>query len=227
MIVSPVNSPSYMNLPEAVFFDMDGLLVDTEPYWLETERELMADFGVIWETEDQLYCLGGPMQKVGDYMSSLAQGRENSEWFAEELIDRMAKKFANITLMPGIADLLDELRTLQLPCALVSASPRRLVDAVLAIFPVVPFSVTISANDVLRGKPHPDPYLKAAELLGVDIVQSLIIEDSPTGVTAARASGAFVIAVPHIAPVPPAPRSAIIETLSGRYLSELWSLCKH
>ena len=83
--------------PDAVLFDMDGLLVDTEPYWLETERELMADFGVIWQSEDQLYCLGGPMQKVGDYMSSLAQNRESSEWFAEELINRMAKKFENIT----------------------------------------------------------------------------------------------------------------------------------
>ena len=89
-----------------------------------------------------------------------------------------------------------------------------------------PFKVTISANDVLRGKPHPDPYLKAAQLLGVDIAQSLIIEDSPTGITAARASGAFVIAVPHIAPIPDAPRSATIQSLSGKNLSELWSLCQ-
>ena len=212
--------------PDAVLFDMDGLLVDTEPYWLETERELMADFGVIWQSEDQLYCLGGPMQKVGDYMSSLAQNRESSEWFAEELIDRMAKKFENITLMPGIADLLDEIAALNLPTALVSASPRRLVDAVLAIFPVSPFTVTISANDVTRGKPHPDPYLKAAAILGIDITRSLIIEDSPTGVTAARASGAFVVAVPHIAPVEPAVRSTIIDTLLGRKLKELWHLCQ-
>ena len=225
-MVGSVNFSRHTNVPEAVFFDMAGLLGDTEPYWLETERELMADFGVIWRSEDQLYCLGGPMQKVGDYMSSLAQGRESSEWFAEELINRMAKKFANINLMPGIADLLDEIHALGLSCALVSASPRRLVDAVLAIFTVSPFKVTISANDVLRGKPHPDPYLKAAQLLGVDIAQSLIIEDSPTGVTAARASGAFVIAVPHIAPIPDAPRSATIQSLSGKNLSELWSLCQ-
>jgi len=212
--------------PDAVLFDMDGLLVDTEPYWLETERELMADFGVIWQSEDQLYCLGGPMQKVGDYMSSLAQNRESSEWFAEELINRMAKKFENITLMPGVADLLDEIAALNLPTALVSASPRRLVDAVLASFPVSPFTVTISANDVTRGKPHPDPYLKAAAILGINITRSLIIEDSPTGVTAARASGAFVVAVPHIAPVEPAVRSTIIDTLLGRKLKELWHLCQ-
>lgn len=219
-------SQTSADFPNAVLFDMDGLLVDTEPYWLETERELMADFGVIWQSEDQLYCLGGPMQKVGDYMSSLAQNRESSEWFAEELIDRMAKKFENITLMPGIADLLDEIAALNLPTALVSASPRRLVDAVLASFPVSPFTVTISANDVTRGKPHPDPYLKAAAILGIDITRSLIIEDSPTGVTAARASGAFVVAVPHIAPVEPALRSTIIDTLLGRKLKELWHLCQ-
>lgn len=218
-------SQTSADFPNAVLFDMDGLLVDTEPYWLETERELMADFGVIWQSEDQLYCLGGPMQKVGDYMSSLAENRESSEWFAEELIDRMAKKFENITLMPGIADLLDEIAALNLPIALVSASPRRLVDAVLASFPVSPFRVTISADDVMRGKPHPDPYLKAATILGIDITRSLIIEDSPTGVTAARASGAFVVAVPHIAPVEPASRSIIIDTLLGRKLKELWHLC--
>ena len=225
-MVGSVNFSRHTNMPEAVFFDMDGLLVDTEPYWLETERELMADFGVIWQSEDQLYCLGGPMQKVGDYMSSLAQNRESSEWFAEELIDRMATKFENITLMPGVADLLDEIAALNLPTALVSASPRRLVDAVLASFPVSPFTATISANDVTRGKPHPDPYLKAAAILGINITRSLIIEDSPTGVTAARASGAFVVAVPHIAPVEPAVRSTIIDTLLGRKLKELWHLCQ-
>ncbi|NBR93352.1 MAG: HAD family phosphatase [Actinobacteria bacterium] len=211
--------------PEAIFFDMDGLLVDTEPYWLATERELMAEFDVLWRHEDQMYCLGGPMKKVGDYMSSLANSRESSEWFIAELISRISLKFRNISLMPGIRSLLDEIEEQLLPCALVSASPRVLVDAVISSFEKSPFEVTISADDVERSKPHPDPYLKAAALLGVDIVKSLIIEDSPTGVTAARASGAKVIAVPHLAPVSPAPRCAIITTLEGRSLKELWALC--
>jgi HAD superfamily hydrolase (TIGR01509 family) len=213
-------------LPKAVFFDMDGLLVDTEPYWLDTEEELMAEFDVIWRHQDQLYCLGGPMKKIGDYMSNLAQGKQSSDWFIEELISRMARKFQKITLMPGVAELLEEIRSLELPLALVSASPRKLVDAVLETFIIHPFNTTISADDVIRGKPHPDPYLKAARDLNVDIEKSLIIEDSPTGVTAARASGAYVIAVPQIAPIPKATRSAVIESLANKKLAELWALCQ-
>lgn len=206
----------------ALCFDMDGLLVDTEPYWLETESELMAEFGVEWQTENQLFCLGGPMSKVGQYMSDLANAQREPEWFVSELIERIAVKFRSISLMPGIAELLEEVRTHSLPSALVSASPRRLVDAVLGAIAEPPFRTTISADDVERGKPHPDPYLKAASILDVDITQSLVIEDSPTGVTAARASGAWVIAVPHIAPIDPAPRSAILTTLAGENLSSLW-----
>ena len=213
-------------LPQGIFFDMDGLLVDTEPYWLQTERELMAQFGVLWQSEDQLFCLGGPMEKVGRYMSDLAESKQSPEWFASELIDRMAEKFTLISPMPGISQLLSEISKNHIPAALVSASPRRLVDAVLASFPNHPFALSISADDVKRGKPHPDPYLKAATLLRVAIENSLILEDSPTGVTAARASGAWVVAVPHIAPIVPAQRSVVIETLAGASVASLWNLVR-
>lgn len=205
---------------------MDGLLVDTEPYWLETERELMAEFGVQWQATDQLYCLGGPMEKVGRYMSDLSRQSQSPEWFADELINRMAIKFQTIALMPGIHALLSEISAIQLPCALVSASPRLLVDAVLNSLTAHPFQLSISANDVERGKPHPDPYLKAAHILEVDIQHSLILEDSPTGVMAARTSGAWVIAVPQIAPIEPAPKSAILETLADHSISSLWELVR-
>jgi len=213
-------------LPQGIFFDMDGLLVDTEPYWLQTERELMAEFGVHWRSEDQLFCLGGPMEKVGRYMSDLAESRQSPEWFASELIDRMSEKFTLISPMPGISQLLSEISKNHIPAALVSASPRRLVDAVLASIPNHPFALSISADDVVRGKPHPDPYLKAATLLQVAIENSLILEDSPTGVTAARASGAWVVAVPHIAPIAPAQRSVVIETLAGASVASLWNLVR-
>ena len=213
-------------LPQGIFFDMDGLLVDTEPYWLQTERELMAEFGVHWRSEDQLFCLGGPMEKVGRYMSDLAESKQSPEWFASELIDRMAEKFTLISPMPGISQLLSEISKNHIPAALVSASPRRLVDAVLASIPNHPFALSISADDVVRGKPHPDPYLKAATLLQVAIENSLILEDSPTGVTAARASGAWVVAVPHIAPIAPAERSVVIETLAGASVTSLWNLVR-
>ena len=217
---------SLPNRPAAIFFDMDGLLVDTEPYWLETERELMAEFDVQWRSEDQLFCLGGPMEKVGRYMSDLANSAQPPDWFITELIERMSRKFRSISLMPGIAPLLEEIIQVNIPSGLVSASPRQLVDAVLAAIPKHPFALSISADDVLRGKPHPDPYLKAATLLKVDIADSLILEDSPTGVMAARSSGAWVIAVPHIAPIEPAMKSAVITSLSGHDIDSLWKLVR-
>ena len=210
--------------PEAIFFDMDGLLVDTEPYWLATESELMAEFNVNWTEEDQLYCLGGPMAKVGNYMFELANYQQSPQWFVGELVERVAKKFMSISLMPGVASLLNECQMQKIPSALVSASPRRLVNAVLEAVPNHPFAHTISADDVLRGKPHPDPYFRAAELLNVDIGRSIILEDSPTGVTAARASGAWVIAVPHIAAIAPAPKSVILASLENLTVKELVSL---
>lgn len=213
-------------LPHGIFFDMDGLLVDTEPFWLETEREVMLEFDVQWREADQLYCLGGPMSKVGQYMSDLANGRQTPEWFADELIERMADKFQTIRLMPGIKDLLSEVSTRQIPAALVSASPRRLVNAVLTSITNHPFQLSISSDDVRRGKPFPDPYLKAATDLEVSIGHSLILEDSPTGVTAARSSGGWVVAVPHIAEIAPAPRSAIVSTLAGHSVDSLWKLVR-
>ena len=217
-----MTQPSFA--PDAIFFDMDGLLVDTEPYWLETERDLMAEFGVVWKHEDQLHCLGGPMEKVGRYMASLADHQQSCDWFAEELISRIARKFQEISLMPGVSELLLDVANRRLPSALVSASPRILVDAVLSSISNHPFQLSVSANDIERGKPHPDPYLKAARELGVKIENSLILEDSPTGVAAARSSGAWVIAVPQITTVSEGSKSAIIKSLHGHSIDSLWEL---
>ena len=187
-------------LPQGIFFDMDGLLVDTEPYWLQTERELMAEFGVHWQSEDQLFCLGGPMEKVGRYMSDLAESRQSPEWFASELIDRMAEKFDLISPMPGISQLLSEISKNHIPAALVSASPRRLVDAVLASIPNHPFALSISADDVVRGKPHPDPYLRGAQNLGLEPSECIVFEDAAAGIQAGLSAGAScVIGVTKVA----------------------------
>jgi len=215
---------SMMSNFSAIFFDMDGLLVDTEPLWFESERELMARFGVRWRLEDQIHCLGGPMEKVGNYMSALVDHRVSSKYFTNELIELMIGKLETIELMPGLDSLLQEVSERALPCALVSASPRRIVDAVLSSLTEHPFEFSISADDVQRSKPHPDPYLHAASRFDIEINQALIIEDSPTGVRAARSSGAWVIAVPHITTIEPAPRSAVISSLSGHTLDSLWEL---
>ena len=182
----------------AVLFDMDGTLVDSEPLWLLCEQELTARFGYDWTTEDQAHCLGGPLDRVGRYMHNLTKA-ESPEFFTNSLIDLMAHRLRlGAPFMPGSEKLLELCVSMGLPLALVSASPRVLVDAVLDNLTSHPFDISISSDDVAHVKPHPEGYLKAAEQLGVSIQNSLIIEDSATGVTAAEKSGGWVIAIPHL-----------------------------
>lgn len=186
----------------AIFFDMDGLLVNSEPLWLESETEMMAQYDYQWLESDQAACLGGPLDRVGDYMSGLIDGRRDGNSLMLEIIDRMVEKFkGELPFMPGSVELINDLRAHNVEITLVSASPRSLVDAALGNFDVIPFARSISSNDVKVSKPDPEGYLLAASSGGHDILNCLVLEDSMTGVTAAKASGAWVLAVPHLVPI--------------------------
>ena len=199
----------------AVFFDMDGLLVDSEPLWLISETEMMAQFGYQWLESDQAACLGGPLDRVGEYMSGLIGGKRDGNSLMLEIIDRMILKFkGDLPFMPGALELITDLQANGIELTLVSASPRSLVDAVLANFEVNPFVRSISNNDVKASKPDPEGYLLAATSGGHDISNSLVLEDSLTCVTAAKASGAWVLAVPHLVPIEKSERVDVTESLA-------------
>ena len=199
----------------AVFFDMDGLLVDSEPLWLISETQMMAKYGYQWLESDQAACLGGPLDRVGNYMSGLIGGKRDGNTLTLEIIDRMVDRFkGDLPFMPGAIELIDDLRAHQVELTLVSASPRTLVDAVLAKFEVNPFVRSISSNDVKISKPDPEGYLLAATSGGHDISNSLVLEDSLTGVTAAKASGAWVLAVPHLVPIEKIGRVDVTDSLA-------------
>jgi hypothetical protein len=198
----------------AVFFDMDGLFVDSEPQWLIAETELMAEFGYTWTTDDQNFCLGGPLSRVGQYMFEKSGKVESAEFFTVSIIEKMTQRLsAGVPVLPGAIELLLDLKKNNVPTALVSASPRVLVDAVLSSIPDHTFDFSLSADDVKKPKPHPEAYLKAADKLGVKIADCLILEDSPTGIKAATSSGAFTIGVPHFVHVEPRERLEIISSL--------------
>ena len=199
---------------DAVFFDMDGLTINSEPQWLEAEQELTAPYGYKWTLEDQAYCLGGPLTKLGKYISDVTNGAESGEYFHRSIVDLMTKKVSEqAVFMPGARKLISNLHLAGIPSALVSASPRVIVDAALSHVKPIPFKVTISSDDVQKTKPDPEGYLKAAEQLGVNIRNSLILEDSATGVAAARASGARVIAVPHLVQINADHQTKVIKSL--------------
>jgi HAD superfamily hydrolase (TIGR01509 family) len=200
----------------AVFFDMDGLLVDSEPLWLISETQMMAEYGYQWLESDQAACLGGPLDRIGNYMSGLIGGKRDGHSLMTEIIDRMVERFkGDLPFMPGAIALINDLRAYGVPLTLVSASPRSLVDAALSNFEENPFVRSISSGDVKVSKPDPEGYLLAASSGGHEISNSLVLEDSLTGVTAAKASGAWVLAVPHLVPIEKSGRVDVTDSLAN------------
>jgi HAD superfamily hydrolase (TIGR01509 family) len=199
---------------EAVFFDMDGLMVDSEPEWLLSEIEVTAPFGYRWQDEDQVACLGGPLSKVGQYMFDKCGQVQSPQFFTQTLIDtQVARMRGNTPTMPGAIELVRELQSQGVKTALVSASPRNIVDAVLDNLGHDLFPFSISSDDVTNTKPDPEAYVKAATMSGSDITNCLVFEDSLTGMNAAIASGAYLVGVPHLVSIAESSRVRVIKSL--------------
>jgi len=129
-----------------------------------------------------------------------------------------------VSFQPGALELLQALRKEEVPCALVSASYRSMIDAVLGHLPPDPFDVIVAGDEVTLGKPNPEPYLTAAAKLGVDPANCVVIEDSMTGTQAGTAAGAYVVAVPQWIAIPDAPRRLVVKSLEPLTPESLRSL---
>lgn len=219
------------SLPHAVLFDMDGTLVDTEGLWLEAEIEVMGALGSSWTDEDQELCLGGPLERVTEHMRARSGSDRDPVLIGEMLLDAMESRLwaRPPQWRPGAREIIVDCHEHNVPTALVSASWTRLIRAVQgaidAQFGRSPFDVVVAGDDVTHSKPHPQPYLEAARLLGVDAAQCLALEDSPTGVVSARDAGCRVVAIPHLAPVEHL-GTAVVASLSGRGVHDLWALAR-
>jgi HAD superfamily hydrolase (TIGR01509 family) len=199
---------------EAVLFDMDGLLVDTEPLWLETETEVMARLGASWTEQDQERLLGGSMERTVGYLLAKATRPappgEVARWMIEGMLKRAAE--GRLVIRPGARELLTEVAAAAIPYALVTSSQREFANAVLA-GTGFRFPVTVCGDDVTVTKPAPDPYLLAAKLLDADPANCVALEDSPNGVASATSAGCHVIAVPSLLDIPPAPGRLVVRSL--------------
>ena len=210
---------------DAVFFDMDGLLVDSEPEWLLSEIEVTAPYGYTWLPEDQVACLGGPLTRVGQYMFDKCGQQQSPEYFTQTLIDtQVARMRGNAPTMPGAISLLKELQSNGVKTALVSASPRNIVDAVLDNLGHDLFPFSISSDDVTNTKPNPECYVKAAQICGVEISNCLVFEDSLTGMNAAIDSGAFLVGVPHLVSIQESEKVRVIKSLEQLSFAKLAEL---
>jgi HAD superfamily hydrolase (TIGR01509 family) len=208
-----------------VLFDMDGLLVDTEPLWFETEAEVMARLGAPWTKQDQEQLLGGSMDNTVGYLLARATRpvppADVARWMTEGMLRRAAA--GRVVIRPGARELLTEVAAAGVPHALVTGSQRPFTEAVLAATGLR-FPVTVTGDDVVRTKPDPEPYLLAAKLLDADPEQCVALEDSPSGVASATGAGCLVVAVPTLLPVPAAPRRLVARSLSEVKLATLRAL---
>jgi len=199
---------------QAVFLDMDGTLVDTEGFWRDAEVEVFADLGHALHESWKDVVVGGPMTRSAGYLIEATGADITLAELTVLLNDRFEDRIGRgVPMMPGAARLLAELATHNIPTALVSASHRRIIDRVLASLGREHFALSVAGDEVPRTKPHPDPYLLAAQGLGADPARCAVIEDTATGVAAAEAAGCRVVAVPSVAPIAPAAGRVVVRSL--------------
>jgi HAD superfamily hydrolase (TIGR01509 family) len=210
---------------QGVLFDMDGLLVDSEPLWFEVECAVMARLDGQWSEADQQELIGGSLPRTVSYLLARADRPVSPEEVGRWLVDGMTSllRSRSLTMLPGARELLAEVRAAGVPHALVTSSERPIMEAVLAQLGVG-FTATVCADDVTRGKPDPEPYLRAASLLGADPRACVALEDSPNGVASAEAAGCRLIAVPSLVPIHARAGRVVAASLSQVSLARLRDL---
>lgn len=204
---------------------MDGTLVDTEPYWIAAERDLVAEAGGHWSDELAAQLIGQDLTVSAEFIRASSPVTLAPQAIVASLLDRVVEAVGDhIPWRPGARELLLAARRAELPAALVTMSWARLADPIVAALPEGTFAVVATGDVVARGKPHPEPYLHAARALGVDPGDCLAIEDSPTGVASATSAGVPTLAVRHIVAIPPTPGALLLDTLEGIDVADLGAL---
>lgn len=216
----------------AVLWDMDGTLVDTEPYWIEREHEIVAEFGNGSWTEAHGHALvGKDLRDSATYIRDQGELSLEIDEIVHLLLDGVIERVHRcVPWRPGARELLADLQAAGVPCALVTMSWTRFTDAIVPLLPVGSFVTVVAGDDVVNGKPHPEPYLVAAARLGVEPGHCIAIEDSFTGVRSADAAGCCTLAVPHVVAVPEGHghhRLASLDGVTAAHLAGLLTSCPH
>lgn len=182
---------------EYAIFDMDGLLIDSEPLWMSTEIELLHEiYGVAISVTDLRTWQGTSARDFCNSMARLHAGQGvEAGVLLDALLNRMGQKIVSSPLMPGAVEIIDWLTERSVKLAIASSSPRGFIEAVIHKYSL-PISVFASGTEVPRSKPHPAVFELAADRLGAQPYQCLVWEDSLNGVIAAKAAGMQVVAVP-------------------------------
>lgn len=191
------------SFPAAVLFDHDGTLVDTEPVWAAAKVALAAEFGGTWTEQDTLDCLGLSMKFTLDRLRERGVDLPD-EQINERLVAKVREALAHqqVEFLPGIERFLTQVRDAQIPAAIVTNATTSIAQRTADAAPEGTFSVIIGNDETTHPKPDPQPYLLAAQRLGVEPSRCVAVEDSPSGVRSATAAGMKVIVVPGELEVP-------------------------
>jgi len=217
---------STLSLPKAVLWDMDGTLVDSEPYWLLSESALAEDYGKVWTQEHGHELIG---KSLYDSSAILKDRLDIQDLSAQQIIDRLtdsviSKLQHSLPWRPGALELLMELKQAGVKTALVTMSMRRMALAVVEAIPFQAFDIVVAGDDVTQGKPHPEPYEKAAALLGFEPAECLAIEDSVTGLRSAEAAGCLPLGIVNLMPLEQTGTRVIRHSLTEMNLDALRGL---
>ncbi|MET1004978.1 MAG: HAD family phosphatase [Propionibacteriaceae bacterium] len=211
------NAPTATSTLAAALWDFDGTLADTEPLWVAAEFELINGLGHAWDHDHAEQLVGNSLIDSGAYiLQAIGRPDLTPEWVVEQLLGRVVQALSTqpIPWRPGALELLRSLNEAGVPCALVSASYRVLLEAALSQLPPGTFQATVAGDEVTKGKPDPEPYSRACEKLGVAARDCVVFEDSGTGASSGNAAGALVLAVPNLVVIPDAPRRLHIGSLT-------------
>ncbi len=194
-------------MPTAVFWDMDGTVIDSEPEWARASRKVVESFGGTWTKEDVTAIVGANRYHHGSRMREAIEATDGDapDWqhLFHAVADLVLKHYrTDAQLMPGAKEALTAVNHAGIPQALVTASPQSMVEALEELVKrevgLNPFLDFVCAEDKATGKPSPEPYLLGAKKIGVDITGSLVFEDSGPGVASGKAAGATVVDLRNI-----------------------------
>jgi HAD superfamily hydrolase (TIGR01509 family) len=205
---------------DAVVFDLDGVIIDSEELWDDVREGFARERGGRWSAEAQADMMGMSSTEWSRYLHDVVGLSEPPEQINREVVSRMLDRYSErLPLIDGAVDAVKRLAA-HWPLGVASSSNRELIDRVLEVSGLAPyFKATVSSEEVERGKPAPDVYLEAARRLGVEPSRSVAIEDSASGIRSAHAAGMHVVAIPNHAFPPPADvlglADVVLESIDG------------